>query len=196
MLYGGAAGGGKTDFLIIDFLGLLPRWGKDWQGIVFRRTFSELEEMIKRAKELYTPIGGEWISGHKLFMFPNGASVRFSYLERDNDVTRYQGAMNGPAMGRMNIMTYYGYASGSGETAEDPFGYSVPGPPGSPFYEFNKRAFAYATGGMPPPWFPTKQVYIIRHADGVSYSKLQVTAVSYKRGYIYILGFQFANLDE
>jgi hypothetical protein len=91
MLYGGAAGGGKTDFLIIDFLGLLPQWGKDWQGIVFRRTFSELEEMIKRAKELYSPIGGEWISGHKLFMFPNGASVRFSYLERDNDVTRYQG---------------------------------------------------------------------------------------------------------
>jgi hypothetical protein len=91
MLYGGAAGGGKTDFLIIDFLGLLPRWGRDWQGIVFRRTFSELEEMIKRARELYTPIGGEWISGHKLFMFPNGASVRFSYLERDNDVTRYQG---------------------------------------------------------------------------------------------------------
>jgi hypothetical protein len=27
MLYGGAAGGGKTDFLIIDFLGLLPQWG-------------------------------------------------------------------------------------------------------------------------------------------------------------------------
>jgi hypothetical protein len=91
MLYGGAAGGGKTDFLLIDFLGLLPKWGKDWQGIIFRRTFSELEEMIKRAKELYTPIGGEWVSGHKLFQFPNGALVRFSYLERDNDVTRYQG---------------------------------------------------------------------------------------------------------
>jgi hypothetical protein len=91
MLYGGAAGGGKTDFLIVDFLGLLPRWGKDWQGIVFRRTFSELEEMIKRAKELYIPIGGEWVAGEKRFRFPSGASVRFSYLERDNDVTRYQG---------------------------------------------------------------------------------------------------------
>jgi phage terminase large subunit len=65
--------------------------GGAWQGIVFRRTFSELEEMIKRAKELYTPIGGEWISGKKQFEFPNGAKVRFSYLERDNDVTRYQG---------------------------------------------------------------------------------------------------------
>ncbi|MDR1507824.1 MAG: terminase family protein [Treponema sp.] len=91
MLYGGAAGGGKSDFLLADFLGMVPKWGKDWKGIIFRRTYSELEELLKRAKEMYVPIGGTWIAGEKQFVFPNGSAIRFGYLERDNDVTRYQG---------------------------------------------------------------------------------------------------------
>jgi hypothetical protein len=94
----------------------------------------------------------------------------------------------------MNIMTYFGYATGDGLTEATAFGWSTPGPPSAPFYEFNKKAFAYVTGGMPPPWFPTKQVYIIRHADGTSYSKFQVSALRYQTGYTFIMGFKFKNL--
>jgi hypothetical protein len=112
----------------------------------------------------------------------------------ETDVTRYQSGMYGPVGGRMNIMTYYGYLSGGGLTEDDPFGWSIPGPPSSPFYEFNKRAFAFAQGGMPPPWYPTSQVYIIRHADGASYSKFQVHAVRYRTSYTFILSFKFENL--
>jgi hypothetical protein len=114
----------------------------------------------------------------------------------ETDVTRYQMGMSASLGGRMNIMTYYGYASGDGLTADTAFGYSTPGPPSHPFYEFNKKAFAYVTGGMPPPWHPTQQIYIIRHADGVSYSKFQVTALRYQTGFTYVLGFRFANLQE
>lgn len=110
------------------------------------------------------------------------------------DVIRYQEAMLGTVPGRMNIMTYYGYASGTGLSKATAFGWSTPGPPNNPFFEFNKKAFAYAEGGMPPPWYPTKQVYIIRHADGESYSKFQVNAFRYQRGYTFILSFRFKNL--
>jgi uncharacterized protein with FMN-binding domain len=32
---------------------------------------------------------------------------------------------------------------------------------------------------MPPVWHPENEVYIIRHADGVSYSKFQVSSLAY-----------------
>jgi hypothetical protein len=118
------------------------------------------------------------------------------YADYVTDVTRYQEGMYDALEGRMNIMTYYGYASGNGLTADTAFGWSTPGPPSYPFYEFNKRAFAYADGGMPPPWYPTTQVYIIRHGDGVSYSKLQFTGVRYRSGFTYILSFKFENLER
>jgi hypothetical protein len=114
----------------------------------------------------------------------------------ETDVTRYQTAMFGPIPSRMNIMTYYGYASGDGKTEGTAFGWSNPGPPSYPFYEFNKRAFGAVTGGMPPPWYPTKQVYIIRHADGVSYSKFQVYGLRYQRGYTFVVSFKFQNLES
>ena len=107
------------------------------------------------------------------------------------DVTRYQHAMSASLPGPMNIMTYYGYRTGSGETMEDPFEWSVPGPPSAPFYEFNKKAFAYVTGGMPPPWYPTRRVYIVRHGDGEHYSKFQVSALRYQTGFTFVLTFRF-----
>jgi hypothetical protein len=111
----------------------------------------------------------------------------------ETDVIRHQvGMTTAPAKG-MNIMTYYGYASGTGSET-DPFLWSTPGPPEAPFYEFNKKAFGAVTGGMPPPWYPTKEVYIIRHADGTSYSKFQVYSLSYRRGYSFIVSFKFKNL--
>ncbi|MFX7155984.1 hypothetical protein ABTI15_19955, partial [Acinetobacter baumannii] len=57
LLYGGAAGGGKSDFLLGDFLQDVPRYGDAWRGIVFRRTYPELEELIARSTEIYLPTG-------------------------------------------------------------------------------------------------------------------------------------------
>jgi hypothetical protein len=112
------------------------------------------------------------------------------------DVTRSQYAMFVTETGPMNIMTYYGYLTGTGlgEDEDTRFGWSFPGPPVAPFYEFNKKAFASCLGGMPPPWYATNEVYVIRHADGVSYSKLQFPTVRYQRGLNYIVSFKFKNL--
>jgi hypothetical protein len=110
------------------------------------------------------------------------------------DVTRYMLGMNAALGGPMNIMTYYGFLTGDGLTPGTGFGWSDPGPPSDPFFEFNKKAYAYVEGGMPPPWFPSQEVYVIRHADGVSYSKFQIYALKYQRGYTFLLSFKFKKL--
>lgn len=91
LFYGGAAGGGKSDFLLGDFLQDVFTWGKWWRGIIFRRTFAELEDLIERSHEFYPQTGAKWNEQKHTWFWPNGAYLRFRYLERDKDRTRYQG---------------------------------------------------------------------------------------------------------
>lgn len=96
LFYGGAAGGGKSDFLLNDFLQGAQRWGKWWFGILFRQTTSQLEELQKRAKELFVPMGAIYRGpgskdGHNTWFFPNGATLKMRYLESEKDVEQYQG---------------------------------------------------------------------------------------------------------
>jgi len=91
LFYGGAAGGGKSDFLLGDFLQDVPTYGQAWQGVIFRRTYPELEELIKRSLEMYPGSGGTWLEQKKLWQWPNGATLKMRYLEADRDCSRYQG---------------------------------------------------------------------------------------------------------
>lgn len=91
LFFGGAAGGGKSDFLLGDFLQDVPTYEQAWQGVIFRRTYPELEELLKRSHELYPMAGAEWNEQKKLWTWSNGASLRMRYLEADRDATRYQG---------------------------------------------------------------------------------------------------------
>lgn len=91
LFYGGAAGGGKSDFLLGDFLQDVPTYARNWQGILFRRTYNELEELIRRSREIYPSSGAVWHEQAKTWTWPNGALLRMRYVERDADATRYQG---------------------------------------------------------------------------------------------------------
>src|SRR5262245_27647805 len=91
LFYGGAAGGGKSDFLLGDFLQDVPTYGRHWIGVLFRRTYNELEELIRRSREFYPSSGASWHEQQKQWTWPNGAALRLRYIERDNDATRYQG---------------------------------------------------------------------------------------------------------
>jgi hypothetical protein len=89
-----------------------------------------------------------------------------------------------PAEQTLNVITYAGYRAGNGLTAETRFEYNTPdmGNMGSfSPYLFNKKQ-AYRMIGMPPNYTPTKQVYIVRHGDGASYSKVQLSEVYLERG--------------
>jgi hypothetical protein len=91
LFYGGAAGGGKTDFLLMDFLKGVNFFGEEWQGILFRQTYPELSSIIRRAQKYYLPLGAVWEKAKKTFRFPNGAQLELRPLEREDDVTKYQG---------------------------------------------------------------------------------------------------------
>jgi hypothetical protein len=91
LLFGGAAGGGKSDFLLADFVSNVNDWRADWRGVLFRQTYPELETIINRAKELYLPLKAVWNKTERTFIFPTGSKLQMRFLESDEDVTRYQG---------------------------------------------------------------------------------------------------------
>lgn len=93
LFYGGARGGGKSDYLLGDFLQDVPVYRGNWRGILFRRSYPELQHLIKRTHELYPATGAVWNVQDKSWSWPHhgGATLLMRYLERVQDATRYQG---------------------------------------------------------------------------------------------------------
>jgi len=90
LLYGGARGGGKTSFLLGDFLQDID-YGPGWTGIFFRRSYPELEEAIKQSKSMYTPLGAVWKVSERTWHFPSGATLKMRHLDNEQDADLYQG---------------------------------------------------------------------------------------------------------
>lgn len=91
VFFGGARGGGKTDGVLGDFLEHADTYGKDAIGLMIRRQRTELIETIERSRVIYTPLGWTYHEQEKMWRAPNGARLRFAYLERDADAAGYQG---------------------------------------------------------------------------------------------------------
>ena len=90
IFYGGAAGGGKSDYLLGDYAQDLSQ-GKDWQGVLFRKTYPELDELVHRSHEIFPQLGGEFKSGKYNWVFSNGAVLKFRHMENELDFFRYIG---------------------------------------------------------------------------------------------------------
>jgi hypothetical protein len=54
-----------------------------------RRELTQLYDLIERSKQLYLPLRARFTDN--VWRFPNGARLRFAYLERDADADAYQG---------------------------------------------------------------------------------------------------------
>jgi hypothetical protein len=91
VFFGGARGGGKTDAALGDWASHADLYGEHAIGLMIRRTLVQLTETIERSKQLYRPLGAKYHEQDKLWRFPNGARLRFAYLERDADADGYQG---------------------------------------------------------------------------------------------------------
>ena len=91
VLYGGAAGGGKSYAMLVDPLRFAHRAAH--RALILRRSMPELRELIDKSRELYPKAfpGCRYREVEKLWNFPSGAKVEFGFLERDADVYRYQG---------------------------------------------------------------------------------------------------------
>jgi len=91
VLYGGSAGGGKSYAILADALRDLPH--PQFRGLILRRTTEELRELVQKSQELYPKAipGIKWSERKMEWRTPAGGSLWMSFLERDQDVTRYQG---------------------------------------------------------------------------------------------------------
>lgn len=91
VLYGGAAGGGKSYAMLADPLRYMTH--PQFSGLLLRHTTEELRELIWKSQELYPKIypGIKWSERKMQWEAPSGARLWMSYLDRDEDVLRYQG---------------------------------------------------------------------------------------------------------
>lgn len=97
LFFGGARGGGKSDYLLGDYLDDIDL-GQAWRGVIFRKTYNELEELQIRARELFPAYGGQYKSAtsaefpfSNCWYFPTGATLKMRYLEHERDADGYQG---------------------------------------------------------------------------------------------------------
>ena len=62
-------------------------------ALLLRRTLAELTELVDQSRKLYPKAfpGAIFRESKNTWSFPSGATALFSYVDKDNDVTRYQG---------------------------------------------------------------------------------------------------------
>ena len=92
VLFGGAAGGGKSYGQLIDALIFALKYPQSKQ-LILRRTYPELEKSIIRTSlELYPRDLAVYKSQGRMWKFSNGSVIEFGNCENDKDVYRYQSA--------------------------------------------------------------------------------------------------------
>ena len=90
-LYGGAAGGGKSDALVIEALRQvhIPHY----KALILRKTFPQLAELIDKSLNYYPMAfpGARYNSSSHTWTFPSGAKIIFGSMQYTKDRLKYQG---------------------------------------------------------------------------------------------------------
>lgn len=90
----GTRGGGKTDTLIMDFAQHVGQgFGAEWRGVLFRRTYPELEDVIAKSKRWFGQIFPEasYNEAKSVWTWPTGESLRFRHFKTPDDYWGYHG---------------------------------------------------------------------------------------------------------
>ena len=89
VLFGGAKGPGKTDCLLMEATAQVehPRY----HGLLLRRTFKQLQEIMDRAHHWYPSLGGTWNGAASRWTFPSGALISMGHVQHESDKYNYQG---------------------------------------------------------------------------------------------------------
>lgn len=92
-LYGGQAGGGKTDAILMG--AIQDVWAPGYAALILRRTYQDLTlpgAIMDRAADWLHGTDARWSEVRKTWIFPSGATITFGYLQFDRDKYRYQGS--------------------------------------------------------------------------------------------------------
>lgn len=92
MLYGGAAGGGKSEWMLGDFVNhclLIP----NFRTVIFRKTYPALvKSLIPRLAERIPRTVGTFNKTDSIWTFRNGSTLELGYMDTELDTTtKYQG---------------------------------------------------------------------------------------------------------
>jgi predicted phage terminase large subunit-like protein len=93
VIFGGAAGGGKSHGLLLEALRHFRVPG--FNGIIFRRTFPQIAApgaIWDQSVKLCPLYGGQMRLSEMLWTFPSGAKLKFGHLQHENDVLNWQGS--------------------------------------------------------------------------------------------------------
>lgn len=93
VLFGGAAGGGKSDALLMAALQYVDVPG--YSALILRRTWPDLVlagAIMDRANAWLEGTPAKKKDGGRLWVFPSGAKLQFGYLQHDNQKHRYASA--------------------------------------------------------------------------------------------------------
>ncbi|MCD7927350.1 MAG: terminase family protein [Oscillospiraceae bacterium] len=90
-LFGGAAGGGKSDAMVVEALRQvhIPHY----KGLILRKTFPQLAELIDKSLTYYPAAfpGARYNASNHTWRFPSGAKIIFGAMQHVQDRTKYQG---------------------------------------------------------------------------------------------------------
>jgi hypothetical protein len=89
--FGGAAGGGKSDCLVIEALRQVNV--PNYKALILRKTYDSLKELVEKSMYYYPQACKKArFNGSALtWTFPSGAKIRFGNVQAKNFKTKYQG---------------------------------------------------------------------------------------------------------
>lgn len=93
LLFGGAAGPGKSTWLVMEALRQITN--PAYNGIIFRRNYPMLtaaDGILAKQKQWYPRMGGEYREGMHYWTFPSGARIYVGHLIDEGSLDNYQGA--------------------------------------------------------------------------------------------------------
>ncbi|MBQ2663120.1 MAG: phage terminase large subunit [Clostridia bacterium] len=90
-LYGGAAGGGKSDAMVVEALRQIHI--PHYKAILFRKTFPEARELILKSQRIYPRVcpKAKYNGSEHCWTFPSGARIYFGSMPNATSYIRYQG---------------------------------------------------------------------------------------------------------
>jgi hypothetical protein len=94
MLYEGTRGPGKTDTLLMMFFQYVGvGFGAEWRGVIFRRTYPELQDLIEKSLKWFKLIcpAATYNASEHVWTFPDGEKLYLRHFLKDSDYWKYHG---------------------------------------------------------------------------------------------------------